>query len=94
MLDTDELITLERENLKALQENLREQLRQAEVDISLERAKVARERLELEARLAQFEEERSQLAKGSAPASSGEKPGKKNAGSKWFNHMGLGGKET
>lgn len=95
MLDTDELITLERENLKSLQENLRQQLRQAEVDISLERAKVARERLELEARLAQFEEERSQLAaKGPASASNGEKPGKKNAGSKWFNHMGLGGKET
>ncbi len=96
MLDTDELITLERENLKSLQENLREQLRKAEVDISLERAKVARDRLELEDRIAKFEEERTQIAQASSNGGSapGDKNAKKNAGSKWFNRMGLGNGET
>jgi hypothetical protein len=50
VLDQDELIRQERANLQRLQEQWREKLRQAEIDISLERAKLARERVEMEER--------------------------------------------
>lgn len=51
VLDQDELIREERENLKRIQDEWRMKLRQAEVDISLERAKLARERAELDEKL-------------------------------------------
>ena len=51
MFDQDEIIREERENLKRLQEQWEEKLRKAEIDLSVERAKIARERAELEERL-------------------------------------------
>ncbi len=48
---TDELLRAERERLNQLQNELQEKLRQAEVELSLERAKLARQRAELEERL-------------------------------------------
>ena len=65
MLDNDEIVQEERENLKRLQEELNEKLRKAEVDISLERAKIARERAELEEKLRMFEEQGGAADKGS-----------------------------
>ena len=47
-LNTDEIVQQERDNLQHLQEEWRAKLRQAEVDISVERAKLARERADLE----------------------------------------------
>ena len=55
MLDTDELVKQEREKLEALQLEWREKLRKAEIDISVERAKIARERAQLEERLETLE---------------------------------------
>jgi len=57
MLDNDAVIQEERENLKRIQEELNAKLRKAEVDISLERAKIGRERAELEERLRAFEQQ-------------------------------------
>ncbi len=57
ILDSDEMVQEERENLKRLQEELAEKLRKAEVDISLERAKIGRERAELEEKLRAFEQQ-------------------------------------
>jgi len=51
VLDADELIRQEREDLRQLQEEWQEKLRKAEIDISVERAKVARERAQLEEKL-------------------------------------------
>jgi hypothetical protein len=48
ILDTDEFIRSERENLRRLQCEWEEKLRNAEIEISMERAKIARERLEHE----------------------------------------------
>jgi len=48
MLDADALIQEERGSLKKLQEEWREKLRQAEIEISVERAKIAREKAEIE----------------------------------------------
>ncbi len=49
--DNDELIQLERQKLKQIQCEWEEKLRQAEIDLSMERAKLARERSQLEADL-------------------------------------------
>ena len=54
-VDEDELVKQERGKLNALQEQMREKLRAAEVDISLERAKLAREKSTLEEKLADLE---------------------------------------
>jgi hypothetical protein len=87
MLDSDELIRQEREALKRLQDSLTEQLRQAEVDISLERAKLARERAEMEEKLRGLEAEKASLPTGGDGA--GDK-GKKQGGRKWLARLGLG----
>lgn len=49
--DNDELIQMERQKLKEIQREWEEKLRQAEIDLSMERAKLARERSQLEAEL-------------------------------------------
>jgi chromosome segregation ATPase len=70
ILDQDELILQERENLKRIQEEWQQKLRQAEIDISLERARMARERLDLDEKMQSLQAERdkfldvSQGAKG------------------------------
>jgi chromosome segregation ATPase len=87
VLDTDELIRQERETLKQLQESLREQLAKAEIDISLERAKQARERAELEEKMRTMEAERSN---GSTPGDANGDKGKKAGGRKWLTRLGLG----
>ena len=49
-LDQDAIIRHEREVLKQMQEQCREKLRQAEIEISMERAQIARQKAEVEAR--------------------------------------------
>jgi hypothetical protein len=49
-LDQDAIIRQERETLKQLQEQWRAKLRQAEIEVSLERAQIARQKAELDAR--------------------------------------------
>jgi hypothetical protein len=91
MLDADELIRQERESLKQLQTSLREQLGRAEIDISLERAKLARERAELDEKIRGLEADRASMPTGSGEA--GDK-NKKPGGRKWLARLGLGeGKE-
>jgi septal ring factor EnvC (AmiA/AmiB activator) len=77
----------ERETLKRLQDGLREQLGKAEVDISLERAKVARERAELEEKIRGFEADRANTP---ATADANGDKGKKQSGRKWLTRLGLG----
>jgi hypothetical protein len=55
MLDNDELIKEERENLRLLQEEWREKLRTAEVELAVERAKNARERTEVDEKIRDLE---------------------------------------
>jgi hypothetical protein len=88
MLDTDELVKQEREALKRLQDQLREQLRQAELDISLERAKLAREKSELEEKARCLETEKANLSAiySESPGDSGKKPKAR----KWLTRLGLG----
>jgi hypothetical protein len=88
MLDTDELVRQEREALKRLQDQLRDQLRQAELDISVERARLAREQTEMEEKLRLLEAEKANFiaAGGSAQNDNGKKPGRR----KWLTRLGLG----
>ena len=91
-LDSDELIRQERENLKQLQDSVREQFKKLEVDLSLERAKLARDKAELEEKFRAFEAERA--AAGIVETPTGDKGGKKAKGGKWLARLGLqGGKE-
>jgi len=57
ILDTDAVIQEERKNLARLQEEWRDKLRQAEIEISLERAKNARERSQLDEKLRALEQQ-------------------------------------
>ena len=55
MLDQDTLIAEERAKLQRIQAEWEDKLRQAEIDVSLERARLARERIELEQRVADLQ---------------------------------------
>jgi hypothetical protein len=92
MLDGDALVCQERENLLKMQESLREQLRKAEVDISLERAKLARERSELDEKLRAIEAEKASGEPAVDPAT-GIKGAKQPARGKWLTRLGLHGKD-
>jgi chromosome segregation ATPase len=81
LLDSDELIRSEREKLEAMQNEWREKLRKAEIDISVERAKIARERAQLEEKLQTIA-----ARGGDANDASGDK---KKKGSRWLSRLGL-----
>ena len=85
MFDKDAIVQEERENLKRVQEEWREKLRQAEIDISMERAKIARERAQLEERLRALE---SQAVIAAEKPSETDKEGKPVRG-RWLARLGL-----
>ena len=84
LFDQDELIRQERERLQQAQLEWREKLRQAEVDISVERAKIGRERAEFEEKLRSLEADRLQVQAGGT----GGKHGKPARG-RWLERLGL-----
>jgi hypothetical protein len=77
--DNDEIIRQEREKLKEIQRQWEEKLRQAEIDVSLERAKLARERSQLETELENTKREKA----------AGEREPEKIKKHKWLEHLGL-----
>lgn len=87
LLDQDELVREERENLQRLQDEWREKLRRAEVEISVERAKIARERVELDEKLRALENSRANASAG-GNASPAEKA-KGRPQSRWLTRLGL-----
>jgi DNA repair exonuclease SbcCD ATPase subunit len=92
VLDKDELVRQERESLKKLQDSLREQLRQAEIELSMERAKIARQRAEMEEKIQTFEADRAKFAvaaDGQKNADSGKKPSR----GRWLARLGLRGSD-
>lgn len=48
LIESDELVQEEREKLRAIQKSWEEKFRQSEIELSMERAKLARERLQIE----------------------------------------------
>jgi chromosome segregation ATPase len=84
MLDKDLIVQEERQNLKKLQDEWRNKLRQAEVEISLERAKVARERSQLEEKIRILEHQGVAL-KGELESKEPSKPSR----GRWLSRLGL-----
>jgi hypothetical protein len=88
VLGQDELIRQEREKLNSLQEEWREKLRRAEIDISIERARLARQRAEVDEKLQNIETQRSAHSAetgGGAPADGTKKPVR----GRWLARLGL-----
>lgn len=91
LLDSDELVKQQREALERMTQELQEKLRQCEIDTSLERAKLARERAELQEHLQKMADER--LKSQDNPGRSSDQikiPGRRN----WLDHLGLNKGQT
>ena len=84
MLDKDAMIQQERENLVRLQEEWRVKLRQAEVEISVERAKLGRERSKIDEQIRTLEEHAA--SGGSEGVGS---PVEKPPRNRWLTRLGL-----
>lgn len=89
ILDTDEIIQQERQRLKQLEAELQQKLRVTEIEISKERAKLARDRVELDEIRRQLELEKAK----SAPREDASTPAhaKKSTGGNWLSRLGLKG---
>lgn len=86
LLDQDDLVREEREKLQQIQDEWEQKLRQAEIEVSLERARLARERQEIEKRNLEIEE---QLAQQSEITAEGENPAAPKR--RWLAKLGLDG---
>jgi hypothetical protein len=86
MLDGDALIREERENIQRMKQQWEDMLRQAEVELSVERARVARERAELDEKLRLYEAEQR---RHNPPPGTAE-PANKSGLSRWRTRLGLG----
>ncbi|MFO0085560.1 MAG: hypothetical protein ACK52L_06670 [Pirellula sp.] len=84
IIEADDLIIEERQRLKQLQEDWEQKQRQGEIEMSLERAKLARERLELQERMRSLE---AMNAHHSADEKGTPTPGKSRG--KWLTRLGL-----
>jgi len=88
LLDQDAIIREERENLRQLQAEWEEKLRQAEIELSVERAKLARQRAEIEEKLRTVEELRGQpeaAPESSEPSTKSDDPPRR----RWLTRLGL-----
>lgn len=91
LLETDELIRQERERLETLQAQWREKFRQAEIETSMERAKLARERRELESRLEELKRDQARWAEERAAFQAELQSNRQSNAprNRWFNRLGL-----
>ncbi|MBL8829566.1 MAG: hypothetical protein JNM18_21485 [Planctomycetaceae bacterium] len=87
MLESDDIVQQERERLLLLESEMTDKLRQAEIDISRERAKLARDRVEIDELRRQLEIERSRAVPTTDPG------GRKTPGGNWLARLGLKGEE-
>ena len=86
MLNQDEVVTAERERLVQLQKEWEEKLRQAEIDLSVQRAKIARERAEIEELQRQFKQQQAEHGDDGSP---GDAKSKKPPRGRWLTRLGL-----
>ncbi len=86
LINADETIRQEREKLLQMQAEWREKIGKAEIDISVERAKIARERNLLEEKARQLQLDQDSRPQGDAPSGGAEgKP----ARGRWLARLGL-----
>jgi hypothetical protein len=84
-LDHDEIILQEREKLRQVQAEWREKIGKAEIDISMERAKIARDRAELEEKMRSHQHEQATRAPEDPRSDSQGKPIR----GRWLARLGL-----
>ncbi len=84
LLDNDEVIRQEREKLSQMQAEWREKIGEAEIEISVQRAKLARERAEVDEKLRQLQIEQE----NHVPHEDSSEPGKPVRG-RWLARLGL-----
>jgi chromosome segregation ATPase len=82
--DQDESVNDERQKLKRLQQAFQDKLRQAEIEISVERAKLARERSDLESKVQMLVSRFGELEPSATEASA-----KKSNRGRWLSRLGL-----
>jgi len=85
IIDSDELVREERERLQRMQDEWEEKFRQAEIDASLERAKLSRERQEVARKLADLEEQLAHAKRESRHSPTDEHPQSR----RWLTKLGL-----
>jgi thiamine phosphate synthase YjbQ (UPF0047 family) len=83
MIESDALIISERLRLKELRDDWEQKQRQAEIEMSLERAKLARERLEIQEKIQRYEENNSSQTEEETPS------GKTRTRGRWLARLGL-----
>jgi hypothetical protein len=88
ILDEDEVIQAERERLRELEAEWEEKFRRSEIEASLERAKLARQRMEVEQKNRLLEQRISELEN---QLKSGDRP---DAGTRWMAKLGLLGNRS
>ncbi len=88
VLDKDEIILQERANLQNLQDEWRQKLRQAEIDISMQRAQIARERAELQEKTHELEAEANRVKNDDGGGNGKKGDGKPQRG-RWLSRLGL-----
>lgn len=88
IVDSDELVMQERERLQSLQDEWEEKFRRSEIEASLERAKLARERQQLANKTAELEEQIEHLRR---EARQNEEVGKPTT-RRWLTKLGLNDK--
>lgn len=83
LIETDELVQIERDKLRTIQQEWEQKLRQAEIEFSMERARLGRERAQMEEKLRALE--------ATLPANSSAEPEKneKPSGRRWLDRLGL-----
>ena len=86
LVDADEIVAEERQRLKEMQLQWEQKQRQGEIEMSLERAKLARERLEIQEKIQQLEAERD-LIKRATENSSQASPAPHKG--RWWARLGL-----
>jgi hypothetical protein len=87
ILDQDAVVREERENLRRLQDEWREKLRQAEVDLSVQRAKLARQEAEINEKLRRLQPSGGPGENSPEAPRTPEKPPR----GRWLNLLGLAG---
>lgn len=84
-----------REKLEALEEEWKEKIRETEVELSLERAKIAREKAELQQQQHQMQKQREKLGLGNPAAGKGDAQTPEEAGSgRWLRFLKRGGDDA
>lgn len=87
IIEADELIVEERQRLKQLQEEWEQKQRQGEIEMSLERAKLARERLELQEKLRSLEAMQPMIQEPTEPGDSPQSSRRPRGN--WLSRLGL-----